>query len=451
MSANLQKLYVKNYGCQMNVYDGQKMADLLKVHGYTITEYPEDADVAILNTCHIREKAEHKVFSDLGRLSTIKEKQKKINQDSDMIIVVGGCVGQAEGEEITRQAPEVDMVFGPQSYHRLPEMLAQIKQKSKGKRSKIVDTEFPTISKFDSLPVAYETPVSAFLSVQEGCDKFCHFCVVPYTRGAEYSRPANQIIEEAKHLIRLGAKEITLLGQNVNAYHGEGLNGKEWTLGRLIYALAELNGLKRIRYTTSHPLDMHNDLYEAHRDIEQLMPFLHLPIQSGSDRILDMMNRKHKISDYLKIIEKLRNARADIEFSSDFIVGYPGETDNDYQHTLELIKKVGYVQAYSFKYSPRPGTPASILEAQIPEDIKTNRLAQLQNLLNEQQLMFNKSKEGKTLEVLFDRQGKLQGQIVGKTAYMQSVTLDGDSSLFGNFLMIKIKHGYRNSLSGECV
>lgn len=433
----------------MNVYDGQKMADLLKSHGYAVTENPEDADIAILNTCHIREKAEHKVFSDLGRLSVIKEKQKTINKDSNMIIVVGGCVGQAEGEEITRQASYVDMVVGPQSYHRLPEMLAQIKQKTKGKRNKIIDTEFPTISKFDSLPAAYETSASAFLSVQEGCDKFCHFCVVPYTRGAEYSRPAGQVIEEAKHLISLGAKEITLLGQNVNAYHGEGLNGKEWSLGRLIYALAELTGLKRIRYTTSHPLDMHDDLYDAHRDVEQLMPFLHLPIQSGSDRILDMMNRKHKTSDYLKIIEKLRDARADIAFSSDFIVGYPGETEKDYQDTLELIKKVGYAQAYSFKYSARPGTPASILETQISDDIKTMRLAQLQDVLNEQQLIFNKSKEGKTLEVLFDRQGKLPGQIIGKTAYMQSVTLDGDSSLFGNFLMIKIKHGFRNSLSGE--
>lgn len=435
----------------MNVYDGQKMADLLKPHGYSVTNDPESADIAILNTCHIREKAEHKVFSDLGRLSSIKTKRKKLNKDSDMIIAVGGCVGQAESEEITHQAPYVDMVFGPQSYHRLPEMLAQVSEKIKGKRSKVINTEFPTISKFDSLPAAYETAVSAFLSVQEGCDKFCHFCVVPYTRGAEYSRSVKEVLQEAKHLVSLGAKEITLLGQNVNAYHGEGQNGEEWSLGRLIYSLAELDGLKRIRYTTSHPLDMHDELYNAHRDVEKLMPFLHLPIQSGSDRILEMMNRKHKCYDYLKVIEKLRAARSDIAFSSDFIVGYPGETDKDHQDTLDLVKNVGYAQAYSFKYSPRPGTPASILQTQVPEDIKSARLAELQDLLNEQQLAFNQSKEGQTLEVLFDREGKLENQIVGKTAYMQSVTLKGDSSLFGNFLMVKINHGYGNSLSGELI
>ncbi len=449
MSANSQKVYVKNYGCQMNVYDGQKMADLLKPHGYTITETPEDADVAILNTCHIREKAEHKVFSDLGRLSVVKKNRKKVDKNNDMIIAVGGCVGQAEGEEITRQAPYVDMVFGPQSYHRLPEMLAQVEHKVKGKRRKVVDTQFPTVSKFDFLPSTDKTPVSAFISVQEGCDKFCHFCVVPYTRGAEYSRSVKEILQETKHLISLGAKEVTLLGQNVNGYHGEGLDGNEWSLGRLIYSLAELEGLRRIRYTTSHPLDMHDELYNAHRDVEQLMPFLHLPVQSGSDRILDAMNRKHKVVDYLKIIEKLRAARSDIAFSSDFIVGYPGETAKDHQDTLELIKEVGYAQAYSFKYSPRPGTPASILQTQVADDIKVTRLAELQHLVNEQQIAFNQSKVGQTLEVLFDREGKLPGQIIGKTAYMQSVTFDGDSSLFGNFLDVKIKHGFGNSLSGE--
>lgn len=451
MTANSQKVYVKNYGCQMNVYDGQKMADLLKPHGYVITETPEDADVAILNTCHIREKAEHKVFSDLGRLSVVKKNQKKLDKHSDMIIAVGGCVGQAEGEEITRQAPYVDMVFGPQSYHRLPEMLAQIEHKIKGKRRKIVDTQFPTVSKFDFLPLTDKTPVSAFIAVQEGCDKFCHFCVVPYTRGAEYSRPVKEILQEAKHLIELGAKEITLLGQNVNGYHGEGPDGKEWSLGRLIYSLAELDKLKRIRYTTSHPLDMHDELYNAHRDVEQLMPFLHLPVQSGSDRILDAMNRKHKVIDYLKIIEKLRTARPDIAFSSDFIVGYPGETAKDHQDTLELIKEVGYAQAYSFKYSPRPGTPASILQTQVPDDIKIARLAELQSLINEQQLIFNQSKVGQVLNVLFDRDGKLPGQVIGKTAYMQSVTLEGDSSLFGNFLSVKIKNGFGNSLNGELI
>lgn len=446
----LQKVYIKNYGCQMNVYDGQKMADLLKPHGYCITESPDDADVAILNTCHIREKAEHKVFSDLGRLNVLK-KDRIAAEARDMLIAVGGCVGQAEGAEITRQAPYVDMVFGPQSYHRLPEMLAQLEHKVKGKRRRIVNTEFPVESKFDFLPVPDETQVSAFLSIQEGCDKFCHFCVVPYTRGSEYSRPALQIIKEAKHLASIGAKEITLLGQNVNGYHGEGIDGKEWSLGRLLYDLAEIDGLKRIRYTTSHPLDMHDDLYNAHRDIDKLMPFLHLPVQSGSNKILNAMNRKHTADEYLKIIERLRNARSEIAFSSDFIVGYPGESDQDHKETIALVERVGFIQAYSFKYSPRPGTPASALLTQVPENVKSDRLAELQNSLNTLQLAFNETMVGKIVEVLFDRQGKAPQQIIGKTPYMQSVTLDGDCSLFGNFLMVKINNGYNNSLAGELI
>ncbi len=446
----LQKVYIKNYGCQMNVYDGQKMADLLKPHGYCITESPDDADVAILNTCNIREKAEHKVFSDLGRLNVLK-KDRIAAEARDMLIAVGGCVGQAEGAEITRQAPYVDMVFGPQSYHRLPEMLAQLEHKVKGKRRRIVNTEFPVESKFDFLPVPDETQVSAFLSIQEGCDKFCHFCVVPYTRGSEYSRPALQIIKEAKHLASIGAKEITLLGQNVNGYHGEGIDGKEWSLGRLLYDLAEIDGLKRIRYTTSHPLDMHDDLYNAHRDIDKLMPFLHLPVQSGSNKILNAMNRKHTADEYLKIIERLRNARSEIAFSSDFIVGYPGESDQDHKETIALVERVGFIQAYSFKYSPRPGTPASALLTQVPENVKSDRLAELQNSLNTLQLAFNETMVGKIVEVLFDRQGKAPQQIIGKTPYMQSVTLDGDCSLFGNFLMVKINNGYNNSLAGELI
>ncbi len=435
----------------MNVYDGQKMADLLKPHGYSITESAEDADVAILNTCHIREKAEHKVFSDLGRLQVVKKDRLSAEINRDMLIAVGGCVGQAEGAEITRQAPYVDMVFGPQSYHRLPEMLAQLEHKVKGKRRKIVNTDFPVESKFDFLPTPDETPVSAFLSIQEGCDKFCHFCVVPYTRGAEYSRPVLKIIQEAKHLVSIGAKEITLLGQNVNGYHGEGINGREWSLGRLLYDLAEIDGLKRIRYTTSHPLDMHDELYDAHRDIKQLMPFLHLPVQSGSDKILNAMNRKHNVNEYLKIIEKLRTARKDIAFSSDFIVGYPGETDQNHKDTIALIEKVGFTQAYSFKYSPRPGTPASALLTQIPEDVKAQRLAEVQYSLNTLQLDFNESMVGQTMEVLFDRQGKFPKQIIGKTEYMQSVTLDGDCSLFGNLLKVRINNGHGNSLSGEYI
>lgn len=433
----------------MNVYDGQKMADLLKPHGYSLTDSPDEADVAILNTCHIREKAEHKVFSDLGRLHVIKKDRILEDSERDMLIAVGGCVGQAESAEITKQAPYVNMVFGPQSYHRLPEMLAELEHKVKGKRRKIINTEFPVESKFDFLPRPDETPVSAFLSIQEGCDKFCHFCVVPYTRGSEYSRPALKIIEEAKHLVSIGAREITLLGQNVNGYHGEGIDGKDWSLGRLLYTLAEIDGLKRIRYTTSHPLDMHEELYNAHRDIPQLMPFLHLPVQSGSNRILDAMNRKHTVDKYLEIIDKLRAARPEIAFSSDFIVGYPGETDQDHKDTIDLIKKVEFVQAYSFKYSQRPGTPASVLPTQIPEDIKAARLEELQNTLSTIQLKFNQSMVGKTIEVLFDRQGKVAHQIVGKTPYMQSVTLDESCSLFGNFLMVKIKNGYGNSLAGE--
>jgi tRNA-2-methylthio-N6-dimethylallyladenosine synthase len=422
------------------------MADLLNPHGYSITETPEDADVAILNTCHIREKAEHKVFSDLGRL-----KQAKNHNEKDMVIAVGGCVGQAESEEIIRQAPYVNMVFGPQSYHRLPEMLAEIELKTNGKRRKVVDTEFPVESKFDHLPLPEATSVSAFLSVQEGCDKFCHFCVVPYTRGAEYSRPVADVIKEAKHLVSIGAKEINLLGQNVNGYHGKGPNGSDWSLGRLIFALAEIDGLLRIRYTTSHPLDMHEELYKAHAEIPQLMPFIHLPVQSGSTRILEAMNRKHTASEYLKIIEKLHAARSDIKFSSDFIVGYPGESPQDHADTIKLVKEVGYIQAYSFKYSPRPGTPASVLQMQVPEEIKAERLEELQSCINQLQLNFNQSFAGKTVDVLFERDGKIAGQIVGKTPYMQSVVVNADNSLFGNLLPIKIKAGHGNSLAGEIV
>lgn len=443
---SLQKVYIKNYGCQMNVYDGQKMADLLKPHGYAITESPEDADVAILNTCHIREKAEHKVFSDLGRLKQAKNKNEK-----DMVIAVGGCVGQAESEEIIRQAPYVNMVFGPQSYHRLPEMLAEIEKKTNGKRRKVVDTEFPVESKFDSLPLPDATSVSAFLSVQEGCDKFCHFCVVPYTRGAEYSRPVAHVIKEAKHLVSIGAKEINLLGQNVNGYHGEGPDGSDWSLGRLIFELAEIDGLSRIRYTTSHPRDMHEELYKAHAEVPQLMPFLHLPVQSGSDRILEAMNRKHTAAEYLQIIEKLRNARSDITFSSDFIVGYPGESPQNHADTIKLVKEVGYIQAYSFKYSPRPGTPASVLQMQVPEETKAERLEELQTCINSLQLKYNQSWASKTTDVLFERTGKIPGQVIGKTPYMQSVVINADNSLIGNLLPIKIKEGHGNSLAGEIV
>lgn len=448
-SKSLRKLYIKNYGCQMNVYDGQKMADLLKPHGYQITDVVEDADVAILNTCHIREKAEHKVFSDLGRLNLAKNSQGNAR---DMVIAVGGCVGQAESQEIIRQAPYVNMVFGTQSYHRLPEMLAQIDVKDKEKRRRVVDTEFPLESKFDHLPLPDKIPsASAFLSVQEGCDKFCHFCVVPYTRGAEYSRGVTEILKEAEHLVKAGAKEINLLGQNVNAYHGEGPDGKDWTLGRLIFELAEIDGLVRIRYTTSHPIDMHEELYDAHKRVPQLMPFIHLPVQSGSDRILEAMNRKHKSIDYLKVIEKLKSTRDDIAFSSDFIVGYPGESDKDHADTINIVKEVGYIQAYSFKYSPRPGTPASVLKMQVDEELKSARLTELQECINAQQLDYNQSWVGKDVNVLFERPGKIDGQVIGKTPHLQSVVVKGDDSLFGNILKVRIKEGYGNSLIGDLI
>jgi tRNA-2-methylthio-N6-dimethylallyladenosine synthase len=453
-----KKLYIKTYGCQMNVYDSDRMVDLLKPLGYSITEDPADADMAILNTCHIREKAEQKVYSDLGRLR--QHQTNRRNDGNDMVIGVGGCVGQAEGQEIIRQAPYVSMVFGPQTYHRLPEMIAQMnreKEKKSGKRLKgLVDTDFPIESKFDSLPAPTNTASSVFLSVQEGCDKFCTFCVVPYTRGAEYSRPVADILKEAEHLVSSGALEITLLGQNVNAYHGEApyvsAHGtKEWGLSRLIYELSQIKGLERIRYTTSHPRDMDDDLINAHGDIPQLMPFLHLPVQSGSDSILESMNRKHKAQDYLDIIEKLRKARSDIAFSSDFIVGFPGERDEDHQATLRLIKEVRYAQAYSFKYSKRPGTPAGIMELQVDENIKSKRLHELQDLLNEQQLSFNRSMVGTTQMVLLDRKGKHQGQMIGKTPYMQSVPVIAPDYLFGKLVEVRLESAHENSLVGSLV
>lgn len=451
-----KRLYIKTYGCQMNVYDSDRMIDLLKPLGYALTEEPLEADVAILNTCHIREKAEQKVYSDLGRLKQQQDKRRL--EGNDMLIGVGGCVGQAEGAEIIKQAPYVSMVFGPQTYHRLPEMIAQLvrqKDANNKKRPKgLVDTDFPIESKFDSLTSPTTSPVSAFLSIQEGCDKFCTFCVVPYTRGAEFSRPVSEIIEDAKRLISLGSLEITLLGQNVNAYHGAApyasVHGKnEWGLARLIQELSNLEGLKRIRYTTSHPRDMDQDLIDAHKDIPQLMPFIHLPVQSGSDRMLEAMNRKHTARDYLKIIERFKKAREDIAFSSDFIIGFPGETDADHKATLELIKEVRFGQAYSFKYSIRPGTPAGAMELQVDEKVKSERLQELQHLLGEHQLSFNKSKVGTIQPVLFDRKAKLEGQMLGKTPYMQSVPMLIPERLFGKIVDVKIEHGYAGSVVGS--
>lgn len=445
-----KKLYIKTYGCQMNVYDSERMADILSPIGYELTSTPEDADLAILNTCHIREKAEQKMYSDLGRLKDHRKNQG--DKKDPMIIAVGGCVAQAEGAEIMRQAPFVDMVFGPQTYHRLPEMIARATRaadKKKGKGRGIIDTDFPMESKFDALPQTEVSRAAAFLTVQEGCDKFCSYCVVPYTRGAEFSRPAHEILEEAKHLAKLGTKEITLLGQNVNAYHGENPTGNgEWGLGRLARELAEIEGIERIRYITSHPSDMTDELIEAHRDVPQLMPYLHLPIQAGSNRILEAMNRKHTRESYLRILDRLREVRPDIALASDFIVGFPGETDADFRETLDIAEKVHYAQAYSFKYSIRPGTPAGVMENQIPEDVKASRLQELQTLLNHHQHEFNKQTVGKVVRVLFERRGRLEGQLIGRSPYMQSVTVFAPERLLGQIVDVEIKEAHPNSIAG---
>jgi len=440
----LKKLFIKTYGCQMNVYDSARMADVLAPLGYGSTDTPEDADLVILNTCHIREKAAEKVFSELGRLRQIKTARSGI--DDDMVIAVAGCVAQAEGAEIQRRAPFVDMVFGPQSYHRLPEMVARASRH----RGRVLDTDFPVESKFDYLPAPATSPgVTAFLTVQEGCDKFCSFCVVPYTRGSEFSRPVVAILAEARAMVAGGVREITLLGQNVNAYHGSGSDGRDWTLAKLIRDLAEIDGLERLRYTTSHPLEMGEDLIAAHAEVGALMPFLHLPVQSGSDRILSAMNRRHRRDDYLRIIDKLRQARPDIALSGDFIVGYPGEDDRDFADTMDLVVQADYAQAYSFKFSPRPGTPAAALEfGALSEAVKSARLAELQTLLNEQQRAFNRATVGRRLAVLFDRPGKETGQAVGRSPYNQAVHVDDAAHLLGAIKPVVITAGLANSLAG---
>lgn len=440
-----KKLYIKTYGCQMNVYDSERMADILKPLGYKLVESPAGADLVILNTCHIREKAEEKVYSDLGRI--------RPHKDDKMIVVVAGCVGQAEGPEIMRRAPYVDIVLGPQTYHRLPEMIARAQRsqdKNQGPGRGILDVEFPIESKFDHLPQDHTTVgPSTFVAIQEGCDKFCTFCVVPYTRGAEYSRPVSAINEEVSRIVKRGSKEITLLGQNVNAYHGLSPQGnEEWGLGKLMAYLAKNEGLSRIRYMTSHPRDMDEELMIAHRDIPQVMPFLHLPVQSGSDLILKAMNRQHTRKHYLDIIEKMREYRPDIGLSSDFIVGFPGETEQDFQDTLSLVREVGYAQAYSFKYSPRIGTPGALMENQISEEVQSERLARLQELLNTQQQAFNDACIGKTMPVLLDRKGKKEGQFLGKTPYAQSVYIEGSARLYGQCVDVKIEKASSNSLTG---
>ena len=442
-----KKLFIKTWGCQMNVYDSARMADVLAPLGYQPVDEPDGADMVILNTCHIREKAAEKVFSELGRLRQLKDRKAEV-EDGRMILAVAGCVAQAEGEEIVARAPFVDMVFGPQTYHTLPEMVAKASRAA----GSVLNTDFPAESKFDLLPEeAASQGVSAFLAVQEGCDKFCTFCVVPYTRGAEFSRPAVQILAEAKRLVAGGTRELTLLGQNVNAWHGDGPDGSTWGLGRLIRELAEIDGLERIRYTTSHPRDMADDLIRAHAEVPQLMPYLHLPVQAGSDRILAAMNRKHTADDYRRLVDRLRTAKPDLAMSGDFIVGFPGETDADFAATLKLVTEIGYAQAYSFKYSPRPGTPASVDGAQLPEEVKESRLAALHQLLNAQQVAFNHSFVGRSVPVLFDRVGRRGGQLLGRSPWMQSVHAEANERLLGRIVEVRVDAALANSLAGTVV
>ncbi len=435
-----KSLHVITWGCQMNVYDSGRMADVLAPLGYQPVDRPDGADMVILNTCHIRDKAAEKVFSELGRLRRIKDAQ-----GGKMVIAVAGCVAQAEGKEILARAPYVDIVLGPQTYHRLPEMVARAARAG----ASVIETEFPTEDKFDHLPeAAAPQGVTAFLTVQEGCDKFCSFCVVPYTRGAEQSRPVAGIVAEAERLVAQGAREITVLGQNVNAWHGTGPDGEAWGLSRLLRALAALPGLLRLRYATSHPRDMDDDLIAAHRDLPTLMPFLHLPVQSGSDRILDAMNRGHTAADYLRLIDKLRAARPDIAFSSDFIVGHPGETEEDFEATMALVRAVGFAQAYSFKYSPRPGTPAAGAPRQVAEADKDRRLQALQALLREQQARFNASCVGLDLSVLFTGTGRHPGQVAGRSPFLQPVHLTAGQDLIGTEMSVRIGAALPNSLTG---
>ena len=428
----------------MNVYDAERMADLLRPIGYEAVDAPEDADLVILNTCHIREKAAEKVYSDLGRLK--RTKRARAEAGRDMVLAVAGCVAQAEGAEILARAPFVDMVFGPQAYHKLPEMVARVHREA----GAVLDTEFPADSKFDHLPAPQARGrYSAFLTVQEGCDKFCSFCVVPYTRGAETSRPVADILKEAGGLAAGGVREITLLGQNVNAYHGATAAGGEWGLGRLIAELAGIDGLERIRYTTSYPAEVDDELIAAHRDIAELMPYLHLPVQSGANRVLRAMNRRHDRDFYLRLVDRLRTSRPDLALTSDFIVGFPGETDADFAATLDLVDTVGFAGAFSFKYSARPGTPAAALAGQVEDAVKVERLARLQDKLAAQQKAFNARAVGMEMDVLLEGRGRHTGQLVGKSPYMQAVHVEAPDTMIGNIVRLRIDATYPNSLSGR--
>src|SRR6187455_1269915 len=442
-----RKVHVKSFGCQMNVYDSHRMADTLAPAGYNETTSPEDADLVILNTCHIREKAAEKVYSEIGRIREMKEVAARDGRR--MLIAVAGCVAQAEGREIIRRAGAVDLVVGSQNYHRLPEMVARAQR-----GEKVIDTDFPVEDKFEALAAPKRDAIakrgiSAFVTVQEGCDKFCTFCVVPYTRGAEVSRPVAKIVDDVKRLADNGVREITLIGQNVNAYHGEGPDGRTWPLGRLLHYLAEIEGIVRLRYSTSHPRDVDDSLIAAHRDLAPLMPFVHLPVQSGSDRILSAMNRKHTADDYRRVIDRFRDVRQDIAFSSDFIVGFPGETEGEFAATLALVTQIGYAGAYSFKYSPRPGTPAADMQETVSAAEMDERLVRLQELIDSQQSAFNRAMIGNTVDVLFERAARNPGQIVGRTAYLQPAHVFASPGIIGQVLPVKIESLERYSLLGE--
>lgn len=444
-----KKVFMKTYGCQMNVYDSQRMTDALAADGYGVTDKMEEADLVLLNTCHIREKAAEKVYSELGRIRKLKE--ERAVEGHELMIGVTGCVAQAEGREIIRRAPAVDLVVGPQTYHRLPSVVKRAKA-----GEKIVETEYAVEDKFEHLPqparkVVRNRGVAAFLTVQEGCDKFCTFCVVPYTRGSEISRPVSQILTEAERLAEAGVREVTLLGQNVNAWHGEGPGGKEWGLGELLFRLAEIPGIARLRYTTSHPRDMTDALIAAHRDLPQLMPYLHLPVQSGSDRILKAMNRKHTAEDYLRLMDRIREARPDIALSGDFIVGFPGETDADFEDTMRLIREVDYAQAFSFKYSPRPGTPGASMDNHVPEHVKDERLQALQALLFKQQRAFADSLVGTEMDVLVEKPGREAGQVVGRSPWLQPVVINAELGDIGDIIRVRIGKAGSNSLFAESV
>ena len=438
-----KSVYLKTFGCQMNVYDSERMMEALAKDGYAVTDTPDNADLVILNTCHIREKAAEKVYSDLGRLRQMKEARRAAGNNT--VIAVAGCVAQAEGSEITGRQPAVDLVVGPQSYHRLPALISRI---GRGE-SHIVETEFDQDEKFKSLPErAIQRAPSAFLTVQEGCDKFCTFCVVPYTRGIEVSRPVTDVLIEARKLVSSGVRELTLLGQNVNAYHGADAAGQPCSLAGLIESLSAIDGLERIRYMTSHPRDMSDDLIAAHGANAKLMPFLHLPVQSGSDRILHAMNRKHTAQEYLDAVARIRAARPDIALSSDFIVGFPGETEEDFRATMALARVIGFAQTFSFKYSGRPGTPAATREDQVPEEVKAGRLQRLQELLEAQQASFNAAHVGQTLPVLFERKGRHEGQLVGRSPYLQLVHADAGADMVGRIAQVAIKSATQLTLSG---